>query len=67
MVVVSFFKQVFFFFLDQNNPTLLMIMDFFSLSKGATTSFKLVYKCHGQQLKIFSFFYEGASTFVKSN
>jgi hypothetical protein len=28
---------------------LLMTMGFFSLSKGATTSFKPIYKRHGQQ------------------
>jgi len=41
---------------------------FFSFSKGVTTPFKPIYKHHGsQQGFFFSFFFEGATTFIKSD
>jgi hypothetical protein len=43
-------------------------MGFFSLSKGATTTFKPIYKCCGKTMgDFFSFFFKGGTTFVKSN
>jgi hypothetical protein len=42
-----------------------MTMSYFSLSTGATTSFKPIYKRHEQQWGIFSLFFEGATTFIK--
>jgi hypothetical protein len=45
MVIVKKKKKKF----RQTNPMLLTTMGFFSLSKHVTTSFKPIYKCHGQQ------------------
>jgi hypothetical protein len=54
MVVVLKNKlKKFFVFWGQTNPMSSTIMGFLFLSKGATNSFKPIYKCHGQQWGIF--------------
>jgi hypothetical protein len=67
-MVVSKKNLTLFIYSKQIDPSVVDDIGFFFLYKGATTSFRPIYKCHVQQRGFKKkLFFKGATSFIKSN